>query len=66
MMVHPLHMSFEIGPYHVEAMINHSSYTWTYKDSSGSGFSHSDFHNTITVEELIKEVHNYIYPWARR
>jgi hypothetical protein len=66
MMVYPLHMSFEIGPYHVEAMINRSTYTWTYKDSSGSGFSHSDFHNTITVEELIKEVHNHIYPWARQ
>jgi hypothetical protein len=65
MMVYPLHMSFQVGPYQVEAMILESSYTWTYKDASGSGFSHSDYHKSISVEDLIKEVHNYVYPWAR-
>lgn len=65
-MVYPLYVSFEVGPFHVEAVIRQTSYTWSYKDASGSGFSHSDYHKSISVEGLIKEVHNYVYPWTRQ
>ena len=66
MMVYPLCMYFKVGPYHVEAVIRQTSYTWSYKDGSGSGMSHSDNRKSISVEDLIKEVHNYVYPWTRQ
>lgn len=59
-MIYPLNIHFTIGRFNVEATIKSTSYTWSYQDKRGSGFSHSDYEHTISIENLINEVMSYI------
>lgn len=59
-MVYPLDIHFTVGRFSVDATIKATSYSWIYKDSKGCGFGYSDHRNTISVEDLVKEIMSYL------